>query len=275
MHRNFAAALGTIFVVSLTGVVEAQQSPTVRSLPQQGKWSVAPSIGTEFNVGGNFVNSASESASGTLLGGTLSATITATTDKKDFNDVYDMPVVAGLGFNYGISNNSEAFGNLRYTHAGSKEFDAINLSATVTYAGTTVTGGGTIRGEFDDYSAMGGEIGYRHFFDAGSGFRPFVSGAVGLKHVSSINLDLKYGGATIIKDVRFYDDSWTGTGALGVGFRYDVSPGIALGFETGIRYEGDLSENNKDVGTTGSYSKVNDAGNRWEIPLMVSANIAF
>jgi len=262
-------------LVGMVGIAEAQQS-NIRSLPQQGKWSVAPNIGTEFDVGGTFVKSARESLSGSAFGGTLSAAVTFSTDSKSFNDVYDAPIVAGLGFNYGLSNNSEVFGNLRYTHASAKDFDAINIAATVTYAGTTFTGGGVVRGQFDDYNAFGGEIGYRHFFGGISGFSPFVSGAVGLKHTSSIDLDLKTtGGTVLVRDVKFYGDSWSGTAALGLGFRYDLSPGVALGLETGIRYESDLNDNDKDVTGTGTYTKVNDAGNKWDIPVMVGLAIQF
>ena len=69
------------------------------------------------------------------------------------------------------------------------------------------------------------------------------------------------------------------------GFRYDISPGIALGFETGIHYEGDLSEddarigqsteNNSGAGTTTTFAKVNDNGDRWSIPVRAGLNIRF
>jgi hypothetical protein len=276
MKNNYIVGLvSSIAIIGLIGVAEAQQTGNVSSLPQQGKWSVAPNIGTEVNVGGTFIQGASDTLNlnGTVFGNALVFNGTATVDKQNFDDVYSKPVVAGMGFNYGVSNNSEVFGNLSYTRANGKEFDAINVTASGIYAGTAFAAGATVRGKLDDYSAIGGEVGYRHFFDTGNGFHPFVSGAVGLKHVSSIGGTLSVSG--ISGKGAFFDSSWTPTAGLGGGFRYDVSPGVALGFEIGIRYEGDLSANDNDISATGNLANANNAGNRLEVPLKVGLNITF
>ena len=77
-------------------------------------------VGTSFTVGGDFVNSASETiaVAGTFAGFAVSTNIGFSTDSREFDDVYDRPIVVGLGLNYGLSSSGEVFGTLRYVHAG-------------------------------------------------------------------------------------------------------------------------------------------------------------
>ena len=254
---------------------------SIPSLPEKGRWSFNPVMGTELDTGGTFVNSASESVASSFWGGAVSATVTFTAEDQEFDDVYNNPFVMGLGFNYGISNKEEVFGNFRYTHADSEKFDAVTVSGAVTYAGVALTGTGIVDGEFDDYNAWGLEAGYRYFYNPVSfknlhgTFHPFTSAAIGFKRVGNIDLDLTFGGIDVISDIEFYDDSFAVTGGLIAGFRLDISPRIALGFETGIRYEGDLSEDDTTISGTGTFEEVNDDGDRWSIPVRAGLNIKF
>jgi hypothetical protein len=285
------------------------QAYGIPSLPQKGKWSFNPVMGTELDIGGTFVNSANEifEQADTLYGITLSlhpliSDVTLTAEEQEFDDVYDRPFVMGLGFNYGLSNHEEVFGNFTYTHADSEKFDAVTFNQAAQWGNTLVSESGSdldttdviVDGEFDDYSAWGLEGGYRYFYNAVSfknlpgTLHPFGSVAIGFKMVDDIDLDLTFNGAAIDSDltgIKYYDDSLTATGGLIVGFRYDISPGIALGFETGIRYEGDLGEDDARISqaterssgaaTTTTFAKVNDNGDRWSIPVRAGLNIRF
>ena len=259
---------------------------SIPSLPEKGRWSFNPVMGTELDTGGAFVNSASESvaANGTLYGAAASIAVTFTAEDQEFDDVYNNPFVMGLGFNYGISNKEEVFGNFRYTHADSEKFDAVTVDAAVTWGATALTLGIPIEGEFDDYSAWGLEAGYRYFYNPVSfknlpgTLHPFASAAIGFKRVNDIDLDLTFNGAeidSVLTGIKFYDDSFAVTGGLIAGLRYDISPRIALGFETGIRYEGDLSEDDTTISGTGTFEEVNDDGDRWSIPVRAGLNIKF
>ena len=190
----------------------------------------------------------------------------------------------GLGFNYGLSSHEEVFGNFRYTHADSEKFDAITLDAAASLGSTALSASAIVDGKFDDYNAWGLEGGYRYFYNAVSfknlpgTLHPFGSVAIGFKRVDAIDLDLTYNGAAIdssLTGIKYYDDSFTATGGMIAGFRYDISPRIALGFETGIRYEGDLSEDDTTISGAGSFAEVNDDGNRWSIPVRAGLTIRF
>ena len=273
MTRLFFISL-IIFAAGLGSTAQAQPG-SIRDLPQAGKVALTPYGGTEFDIDGTVFGAASESLTGTFLGGALSTTVTFSADEQSFSDVYELPMVFGFGFNYGLSKTGELFGGFRYTRAEAKEFDALGVSANITFAGVAVlSGSGRITGEFDDYKAFGGEIGYRHFFLNTKSFTPFVSGALGFKKTQDINLDLSFNGASLLDDVKFYDDAFTGTAALGFGFRYNVSQGVTLGVETGLRFEGSLSEDDTDLTGGGSFENINDDGDRLSFPLLVRLNIA-
>ena len=59
------------------------------------------------------------------------------------------------------------------------------------------------------------------------------------------------------------------------GFRYDISPRMALGFETGIHFEDDLNEDDTIISGTGTFTEVNDDDDRWSIPVRIGLNIKF
>jgi hypothetical protein len=278
MHSSssrLSVALFALLAIAMssTGVLARNG---IRSLPEKGKMSIAPALGTSFTVGGDFINNAAETlvTADTIFGLTINVTIGLEAPSQDFSDVFDQPVTAGLGVNYGLSSSSEVFGALRRTRARSNQFDALNVTAAGTLDGTAFALSAAIQGNFDDYEDFGLEVGYRHFFNPSNKFKPFVSVVGGLKRVSSMDLDLLSGGASIVK-LKFYDSSVAVTAGLNVGFRYDVSDGVAIGLETGVRYEGNLSDDDTDLAGVGSFENVNDDGDRVEIPVMVHVVISF
>lgn len=276
-NKTIERVTAVVFAVAVMAfATEAVGQQGLQQLPSKGKFSVSPMVGTSFTVGGDFVNSASETiaVAGTIAGFAVSAAIGLSTDSREFDDVYDPPIVVGLGLNYGLSSTGEVFGSLRYVHAGSDTFDALNITAAGTINGTPFAIGAVLTGEFDSYNEFGGDVGYRHFFNPGQKFRPFVSVGAGLKWVDDIDLDFTFGGAPVTK-IKFFDSGITYAVGLGLGFRYDMAAGVAVGLETGIRYEGDLDDNDTDLIGGGSFENVNDDGDRLEIPLMARATIAF
>lgn len=85
-------------------------------------------------------------------------------------------------------------------------------------------------------------------------------------------LDLEYfapAGVSIGKG-SFYDDSTVLSADLGVGLRYEVSPTVAAGLETGVNYQGHLDD--KDLGG-GALDDLNNGGRRWQLPLYLGVNI--
>jgi len=267
--KNFAILTALLATASLPAL-----AAPVPSLPSAGAFSVTPSIGTELNIGGDFVKSGSQSfaGAGTFGGAAVTLTGTVSADSQKFGDVYNTPLVLGLSGNYDLSNNDEVLGNFHWMHASGKNFDALTASASGTINGVPFSGSGPIQGKFSNYNEIGIDAGYRRFFDIGQQrtFHPYVGAMLGAAHTNDITLDLSAGGTSILSGINFYGSGWTWAGGIETGFRYDVAPAVAVGLETGIRYTGDLKTDSSTINASsaGGLGSVNHGGSRWGIPIM-------
>jgi hypothetical protein len=260
----------------------------VRQLPEKGKFSITPELGTFYDREGKLVDGDATvgvvgSSGLPQIGGiVVSPGLTAKAEDQGFDDAFDTPVIVGLTVNYGLSSSSEVFVRLQYTQASADTFDLLTFRTAGFITAGPVNGdppafapipvaiGDVVEAEFDDYEEYGIDLGYRHFFSTGNHFKPFVSISGGVRIVDA--LDLEYiapTGASIGKG-RFYDDSTVLSAGLGVGFRYEMSPTVAVGLETGVNYQGQLDD--EDLGG-GGLDDLNDGGRRWQIPLYLGVNI--
>lgn len=277
-------ALGmTALAVLAAGPALAQQTG-VPALPKAGAVTVTPDVGTIVNVGGAFVTSGSKSVTGTtsLFNGPAAPSVTVvgaatlTVPSRTFGQVYDTPIQLGASVNYGLSDHDEISGRFRWLHADADIFNALNVSATVTVNGRTVSGGSTLQGQFSNYDEEGLEFGYRHFFDSSwPGFHPYVGALAGAKYNSAVSLELLHQGTTIASGIHFYGSGLSLSSGVSAGFRYDLASNVALGLETGLRYEGTLDRDTSSLGSSGGLSTVNQGGDRWDFPIIAGAIIRF
>ncbi len=77
----------------------------------------------------------------------------------------------------------------------------------------------------------------------------------------------------MLSDVPFYESSTVGVFGLDIGFSYDVSDRVALGVETGPRYQTGLSDVEGLAGT--GLESINDVGSRWSMPILASIRLRF
>lgn len=244
-----------------------------RERPVTGKFTVMPKIGTDFTVGGDFVKSASESATLTFTSGdTITADVSS--DSQDFNDVYHSPFTVGMDVNYGLTDYTEVFLGLKYTKAEARNFDALTVDVAGNFAGTAVSASEVINGKFDDYREFGFGVGTRHFFNRFGTLTPFVSLEGGLTHNENIELELSTATGRI-SDIGFYEDTWKARLGFGGGFLYDVSDSISVGVESGINYDFGMDDDDSDLNGTGTFERTNDDGDRLSIPLMFSIRVKF
>ncbi len=260
------------------------QQMGVPSLPKAGALSVTPDVGTAVNVGGEFVTSGSQTVTNTLLFGggpgappiTVVGTATFTVPSRTFGEVYDTPIQLGASVNYGLSDRDEISGRFRWLHADADIFNAMNVSASVTVGGRTVSAGTTIQGQFSNYDEEGLEFGYRHFFDSSwPGFHPYLGALAGAKYNDAVSLSLLYQGTTVASGIHFYGSGLSVSTGLSAGFRYDLCSTVALGLETGLRYEGLLNRDNSSLAGAGGLADVNQGGDRWDIPIVAGATVKF
>jgi hypothetical protein len=274
-HSTLALLLASSCLIT----APALAASGVPSLPTAGGFSVTPSVGTNFTVGGDFVKSGSDSVtgSGTFSGVNVTGTGTLSVNSQKFNDVYNTPIQVGLSANYGLSNHDEVSLTPRWLHADGKSFDAVTASFTGTINGVAVSGSAPIQGQFNNYNEYGIDAGYKRFFDTPlPSFHPYLGALLGIDHTNSINVSLSYNGTPIANDIGFYNSGWTWDTGLQAGFRFDVAPAVAVGLETGIRYTGNLKSNHSALtGDGGNIDSVNSGGNRWDIPLLLGVTVKF
>lgn len=183
-----------------------------RERPVAGRYSIIPKVGTDFTVGGTFLNSAS--VSDTITVGSDSITASLNSDSQDFDDVYDTPIIVGLNVNYGITDSTELLFGISYLTASAKTFEAATASVSGNFAGKAIDASAVINGKFDDYHELGFSIGARRFYNRYGAFSPYFSLEGGVKHTDDIELALSVSD-TSITNISFYEDSWTPNFRLG------------------------------------------------------------
>lgn len=236
-----------------------------------GDWSFSLKGGPLFQVGGDVHGGTSAPVPdlGALNPDLAGVGATLEIESRDYDDVYGTMWEIGGELGYGLSDQGEAFAIVSYTWGNG---DQLQVGGAVVPALDTTL---PVFGDFDDFGAWSVELGYRHHFDTGSSWRPYVAARGGLSFVDSINATFTVPDAAItLSDVRFYKSSTIFTGGLELGIAYAVGDGITAGFETGIRYASGLSDEDGDIAGLG-LATINDEGERWSIPLMLNLRIAY
>ncbi len=133
-----------VLVCSLPAFADPAAVP---SLPSPGQFSLTPTAGTVFNVGGDFVKSGSQSISNaSLFGATVTGTSTFSVSSRSFHDVYDVPIDLGVAANYGLTDADEVSARLHYLHATGKSFNALNATTAGTINGVAFAGSRRVPG---------------------------------------------------------------------------------------------------------------------------------
>jgi len=233
-----------------------------RDRPVAGRYYLSPEGGTSFTIGGEFINQMKSSASMSLAG--VSITATLSNDDFDFDDVFKTPKVFGLSLGYGVTDSTELFSRIQSTLASAETFDIAQFNVTGTFDGVTVSAGETLGARFDDYKELGFTIGARHYINRFEKLSPFISIEGGVSHVEEIELDI-FTSAGNLKNISFYSDSWIPKISTGVGISYEINKDASFTVESGVGYQAQLNADDADWGYL--YKDVNNAGERWSVPL--------
>ncbi len=188
---------------------------------------------------------------------------------RSHDDIYGSASSFGLDFSYGLSANSEVFGQLRYTNAD---------EGTVQVGGAFVPALSTtlpVNGTFSDYKALTVEGGYRYFFNDLGPARPFVAGRLGATRTDDIRATFVIPDAAItIANVPFTEKKWSASAGLDVGLLFPVSERVSITAQTGVRYVADLEGDDSAIGGLGLGS-INDTGKRVSYPVSVGVRFDF
>jgi hypothetical protein len=216
----------------------------------KGRWSVALQGGTDLELSGNV----HEGGSGRVLG------LPTNVEARSFGDIYDPSFRGQLAIGYGVGSQSEIF--LRGSY--------YKMQSTTLQVGSVA--GLQLNADFADYKEYGVEAGFRYYFTADKAFKPYFGVAGGIRMVSELPSTFSVPAANVVlPDVPFFDSSTVGVIGADIGFTYDLSENVALGIETGPRYQTGLKELEGLAGT--GLEPINDTGSRFSMPIL--ATIAF
>jgi hypothetical protein len=181
-------------------------------------------------------------------------------DTNTWAERYDAALILRFGGAYNLSENSQVFGALNWEQS---EADTASVG---------LIGGQDLQAKFSDYQGWGIDGGYRYFFNTVYKSKPFVSASIGFQRIQNIAVNFR--STTFnVDEVPLYDDSWVAGWRIGGGFLYDINDRVGVQVTIDIKYSGILSDQS-GIGTIG-FERINDAGNRWTLPILAGAFVKF
>jgi hypothetical protein len=218
----------------------------------KGRWSLAFQGGTDLELGGNL----HEAGSGRVL------SLPTNVEARSYNDVYKPGFRAQFELGYGAGAASEVFARGTYYKLAS---ETLQVGTVASFA---------LNAKFADYKEWGAEVGYRYYFNVDRPGKFYVAGLAGLRFVSELPATFSVPAAgVVLANVPFYESSTVGVFGADLGFTYDVSESLAIGIETGPRYQTGLSDLEGLAGT--GLESINDSGSRWSMPFIATLRLRF
>ncbi len=218
----------------------------------EGKFTIAAQVGTQSEVSGNLL----QSASGTLLSQPISI------DSKGYRDVYgpDWRFQGLLGF--GVSSKSEIIvrGSYYKTEAAGIEAGQISdrqlLAFFQPYA----------------YEEVGVELGYRFYLSSQSRLKSYIAPIVGARWLHEILVTFASQQAgTSITNIPFSQKGPVPVFGADIGFTFDLGQRFYVGMDTGIRYQKAADQFDYLAGLP----KFDDSDGRWTAPVTVVVGLRF
>jgi hypothetical protein len=188
-------------------------------------------------------------------------------ESRSYDDIYRNANSFGVEMSWPLARG-EVFGQLRSTRSGDGETQV--GGAYVSALNTTLP----VYGRFEGYNSLALEAGYRRYFGDGRA-RPYVAGRLGTTHVDGIKASFTIPDADIaLNDVPFYDGGWIFSGGADIGVMWKVADKASLGVEAGVRYHGDIGDDDSALAGLG-LSRINDTGSRISYPLNLRLQVRF
>ncbi len=254
--------------------------------PECGPWYVSIGGGTGFNVGGTVLNGFNGSIPNTPVRLNL--------PEANYNDIYDNSAIIRGEIGYAFRNRFEIFAKFEYeTASGGSDSGLLTIptGGAAALEGLPLPapgpGGlvGVISRSFGDYERFGGELGLRYYFlPRESRLNFYVAGSAGAAEVSGIDAHADLTFTTGLGNLSFrvfdgpiYHDSIVFTGSGVIGAEYQLIRCASIGVNAGVSYQSGLDGDDSEINRAGlSYLRgLNDAGERWSVPVTVYTKIRF
>ena len=227
-----------VALLAIPGAASAQEQSV------RGRWSLTVTGDATVPIGGRF----HEAGRGTVLG------LPTSVDAKSNDDIFDPGVGWRAGVGYGMTRRIEMFGDFAWKRARASELSVGNVASL------------DLRAAFGDYRSYGAETGMRFHLAPDARVAPYLTALAGFHRVEAIpgTFSVPAAGVTL-SDTPFFDDSVVPVFGGGAGVLFAVSSRVSIGVEGGIRYHTDLTDIEGLAGT--GLENLNDAGNRWAVPI--------
>jgi len=187
---------------------------------------------------------------------------------RSFDDIYGDTTSFGGELAYGLSDNAELFGSLRYQQADEGRVQVGTAFVPALSASLPVFG------TFGELKSYGLEAGYRRYFGEGN-LKPYVAGRLGVVRTDAIKATFQIPDAAItIANAPFYDDSTSASVGIDLGVSYALGERASLRAETGLRYVTGLDGDDTALSTLGLQS-INEEGSRLEAPVRLALTVRF
>lgn len=239
--------------------------------PEAGRWSMSVFGGVDVPLSGDVHDGATAAVPdlGPLNPALAGVDAELRIESRSHDRIYDLATTYGLEFAYAFDERREIFGQVRQTSAD---------QGTVMVGGAFVPALDTtlpVYGTFGDYEALSAEVGYRYYFGTAGSARPFVGARLGATRTDEIRATFEIPDAGItIANAPFYESGWSPTGGLDVGVIMPVSETFSVTLASGVRYTGDLKDDDSAIGGLGLAS-INDTGSRVSVPVTLAGRWDF
>lgn len=243
---------------------------TAAAQTQPGRWTISVEAGAEGSSSGDLHGGVNAPVVdlGPLNPALSGVSAELRIEPRGFDAIYGEAGSIGAEAAYGLDDNSELFGSLRYAQADEGRVQV--GGAFVPALNTTLP----VFGTFSDFETIVLETGYRRYFGSGR-WRPYAAGRLGAAFTESISATFEIPDAAItIANAPFYESSTSVSAGLDFGVSWALSPTAYLQAETGVRYTSELEGDDSAIGGLGLGS-INEVGDRVWIPLTLRARFAF
>lgn len=227
-------------VLILCGLSLALAAP---ASAQTTKWAVAFNAGVDLSLAGDVHGG----GTGRVLN------LPTSVESRSYGDIYGQPFTWSVDFGYTAAPNGEARVKLFRTTGGAERLQVGAVSGLPLFA------------QFDDYTALGVDFGYRQYLMSGP-LKPFVGGSVGF-----VNIDQNSGTFTVpaanvtLPNVPMTGSSTVLTFAASGGVTYPLGGNFEVQGGVDFRWHGDLDPVEGLAGT--GLESINDETRRWSAPV--------
>lgn len=239
--------------------------PTLRGPAAALPFGLEAGIGTDFALGGVFVDGKDAGPASDGFGASAAGTTrnVSAINNVTYGDAFDEAIQYDIAGTYDISPNTTVLGRFGYSEANGQ---TVNLG-TVTEGSET----GDLIAEFSDleqFTIEGGVRQYAGGFGNGfTGLRPYVGATAGFVYTDDVDVtqsSTAFNGGTGGTDapIQLVDGGWNPTASAVVGAEYQVGARSAIGIEAGIRWQD-------------NFDTVLPSEDRWTVPVRLRGRLSF